>query len=144
MDFEKIVKNKYFQYFIYALFFIIVYLFFIRKVVIERFESNDSTSGDETLVAIQDADGISNDLKNNTEKMKDAINLSKYRSNLEDLIINLEDWTNAKAASYLPTLAKKLNETTNEAQAIKIMQNFNAFYTFPKELNNMMAYVDKQ
>lgn len=144
MDFEKIVKNKYFQYFIYALFFIIVYLFFIRKVVIERFESNDSTSGNETLVAIQDADGISNDLKNNTEKMKDAINLSKYRSNLEDLIINLEDWTNAKAASYLPTLAKKLNETTNEAQAIKIMQNFNAFYTFPKELNNMMAYVDKQ
>ena len=144
MDLEKIVKNKYFQYFIYALFFIIVYLFFIRKVVIEKFESNDSTSGDETLVAIQDADGISEDLKNNTEKMKDAINLSKYRSNLEDLIINLEDWTNAKAASYLPTLAKKLNETTNEGQAIKIMQNFNAFYTFPKVLNDMMTYVDKQ
>jgi hypothetical protein len=144
MDFEKLLKNKYFQYFLYALFFALLYFGIIRKKVFENFDSNDSGSGDETLVAIQDADGISDDLKNNTEKMKDAINLSKYRSNLEDLIINLEDWTNAKAASYLPTLAKKLNETTNEAQAIKIMQNFNAFYTFPKVLNDMMTYVDKQ
>ena len=155
MDMKKIMEKTWVQYLLYAILFLIIYFCFVSRKVREAFEISkpssssysDSDSDSDSGADIQDSKKISTELKEKTTKLHDGLHLAKYRSHIEDMIIEMNEWSGAKSTQMLPALAKKLSESTSDGVSDDIIQDMdklNTLFTFNATLNAVMKHVDSK
>lgn len=155
-DMKKLMEKKWIQYVLFAVLVLLVYFGFLRKKLYETFDldtsgattnSNNKSSGKDKIVAVQDAENISKDLKTNSTKIEDSLHLDKYRTQMENLIIDMNDWVSAKTAQMLPSIAKQMNdakENGNIGEVILSVQKLNDFNKFKETLNATMKFIDSK
>lgn len=155
-DMKKLMEKKWVQYVLFAVLVLLVYFGFLRKKLYETFDldtsgattnSNNKSSGKDKIVAVQDAENISKDLKTNSTKIEDSLHLDKYRTQMENLIIDMNDWVSAKTAQMLPSIAKQMNdakENGNIGEVILSVQKLNDFNKFKETLNATMKFIDSK
>ena len=149
LDLKKIMEKTWVQYLLYAILFLIIYFCFVRRKVREAFEipKSSSRSDSDSGADIQDSKKISTELKEKTTKLHDGLHLAKYRSHIEDMIIEMNEWSGAKSTQMLPALAKKLSESTSDGVSDDIIQDMdklNTLFTFNATLNAVMKHVDSK
>ena len=148
-DMKKLMEKTWVKYVLYAILVLLVYFGFIRKKMYESFEvdSDSKSSGKDKIVAVQDAENIAKDLKTNSTKIEDSLHLDKYRTQMENLIIDMNDWISAKTAQSLPSIAKQMNdakESGNIGEVMLSIQKLNEFNKFKETLNGTMKFIDSK
>ena len=150
-DMKKIMEKKWAQYILYAILVLLVYFGFLRKKLYESFDTgtdnSNKSSGKDKIVAVQDAENIAKDLKTNSTKIEDSLHLDKYRTQMENLIIDMNDWISAKTAQMLPSIAKQMNdakESGSIGEVILSVQKLNEFNKFKETLNATMKFIDSK
>lgn len=144
IDIEKLAKNKIIKYSLYVFLFLLAYLL-LRKRVIESFDSDSSSSSNSDVIDIQDSETIGADLKTNATKIEDSLHLDKYRTQMENLIIDMNDWISAKTAQTLPAIAKKMNDSKdNIGEVMTMVEKMNELNKFKETLNTTMKYIDSK
>ncbi len=63
---------------------------------------------------------------------------------MEHLIIDMNDWISAKTAESLPSIAKKMNESSDIADVIKEISQLNELHSFKQTLNGAMKFIDSK
>jgi hypothetical protein len=154
LDMKKMMEKKWVQYVLYIILIALIYFGFIRKKLYEAFDSDsissnsgNSSSGKDKIVAVQDAENIANDLKTNSTKIEDSLHLDKYRTQMENLIIDMNDWISAKTAQMLPSIAKQMTdakESGSIGEVILSIQKLNEFNKFKETLNATMKFIDSK
>lgn len=150
LDMKKIMEKKWVHYVLYIILIALIYFGFIRKKLYEAFDTdstNNSSSGKDTIVAVQDAETTANDLKTNSTKIEDSLHLDKYRTQMENLIIDMNDWISAKTAQLLPSIAKQMNDATESGSIGDVMSNIqklNELNKFKETLNATMKFIDSK
>jgi len=149
MDMKNIMEKTWVQYLLYAILFLIIYFCFVRRKVREAFEipksSSSSSSDSDSDTDIQDSKQIAEDLKTRTTKLHDGLHLDKYRTPVENMIIEMNDWCGAKSTQMLPALAKKLSDYSDDGVSDDIIQDMdklNKLFTFNTTLNGVMKHID--
>jgi len=102
---ENYMKNPLVLYFLGAILILLIYIVFIKKKMREAFDNDDGNATEDT-VEVQDSETIASDLKTKATKIEDGLHLDKYRSQMENLIIDMNDWISAKTAAAIPGIAK--------------------------------------
>lgn len=146
---KNLMGKTWVKYVLYAILVLLVYFGFIRKKMYEAFDvdSDSKTSGKDKIVAVQDAENIAKDLKTNSTKIEDSLHLDKYRTQMENLIIDMNDWISAKTAQSLPSIAKQMNdakESGNIGEVMLSIQKLNEFNKFKETLNGTMKFIDSK
>jgi len=103
------------------------------------FES--SNSNDPQAQAIEQ---IADAVKANGDKIEDALLLDKYKSNYEDIIINLEAVITDTMLSSLKPLAEQISKDPTSATNLTAMSSLNSLNTFRSTLDDMMTALDKK
>jgi len=156
-DMKKLMEKKWVQYVLYAILVLLFYFGFLRKKLYESFDidtsgatnngNNNKSSGKDKIVAVQDAENIAKDLKTNSTKIEDSLHLDKYRTQMENLIINMNDWVSEKTAQMLPSIAKQMNDAKENGSIGEVMlsvQKLNEFNKFKETLNATMKFIDSK
>jgi preprotein translocase subunit SecF len=143
---ENYMKNPLVLYFLGAILILLIYIVFIKKKMREAFDIDDSTNvnAKEDSVEVQDSETIATDLKTKATKIEDGLHLDKYRSQMENLIIDMNDWISAKTAAAIPGIAKKINESDGSdiGEIVGLMRKYNEMDNYKKTLNTTMKYID--
>jgi len=146
LNIENYMKNPIVLYFLGAILILLIYIVFIKKKMREAFDIDDSTNvnGKEDTVEVQDSESIGTDLKTKATKIEDGLHLDKYRSQMENLIIDMNDWISAKTAAAIPGIAKKINESDGSdiGEIVGLMRKYNEMDNYKKTLNTTMKYID--
>jgi hypothetical protein len=140
---ENYMKNPIVLYFLGAILILLIYIVFIKKKMREAFDNDDENATEET-VEVQDSETIATDLKTKATKIEDGLHLDKYRSQMENLIIDMNDWISAKTAAAIPGIAKKINESDGSdiGEIVGLMRKYNEMDNYKKTLNTTMKYID--
>ena len=136
------MEQPWIQVIIIIILFLIIYFGFIRKKVLESFDVESPKK--EAVISVQDSEDIGNDLKKNATKIEDSLHLDKYRTQMEHLIIDMNDWISAKTAESLPSIAKKINESSSIDDVIKEITQLNELNNFKLTLNGAMKFIDSK
>lgn len=90
-----------------------------------------------------DKDTISSSVSSNTDKLSDTLLASKYRSNYEDTIINLEKAVSVGILSEVINNAETISSDPASSKALTAMSSINTMQTFRETLNQSMMILDK-
>ena len=90
-----------------------------------------------------DSSDIAESIKVNTTKTLDALLIDKYRTNYEDIIINMNDWCDAQILNIIASGDLDCSNGYNDKLLVKI-RNMNDLESFKSTLNKTMKYLDKQ
>jgi hypothetical protein len=90
-----------------------------------------------------DKDTISSAVSSNTDKLSDTLLASKYRSNYEDTIINLEKAVSVGILSEVINNAETISSDPASSKARTAMSSINTMQTFRETLNQSMIILDK-
>ena len=90
-----------------------------------------------------DKDTISSAVSSNTDKLSDTLLASKYRSNYEDTIINLEKAVSVGILSEVINNAETISSDPASSKALTAMSSINTMRTFIETLNQSMMILDK-
>jgi len=90
-----------------------------------------------------DKDTISSAVSSNTDKLSDTLLVSKYRSNYEDTIINLEKAVSIGILSEVINNAETISSDPASSKARTAMSSINTMLTFRETLNQSMIILDK-
>ena len=82
------------------------------------------------------------EIKGSTERMKDQMNVKKYRKDWENIIIALEDGINTQILSSLPHMAQQLEKSSNDEELTEMAKKLNNMNTFRNTLNDSMKFLD--
>ena len=74
--------------------------------------------------------------KSNNE-LADTLNILKYRSNYEDLVINLEEWANLQMLDLV--VKGKLGTVSLDST---VVEQFNSLSEFKTKLNDVIKFLD--
>jgi|TARA_Y100000992_G_C21265411_1_gene493692 hypothetical protein len=90
-----------------------------------------------------DSSNIAESIKKDTTKTLDGMLIDKYRTNYEDIIINMNEWCDIQ---ILNTIISGDLDCTNgyNDKLLSKMRNINDLETFKGTLNKAMKYLDKQ
>lgn len=117
--------------------FIIIYLLitFKRKEGLENADSSISSNGE-----AGNANSYAATIKALTVQLQDSLLISKYRTDYENIIINMDDYFSILMLKQVLNLDPKADMKTN----ITVIAALNELSTAKKSLNEIMAFVDKQ
>lgn len=90
-----------------------------------------------------DKDKISSSVSSNTDKISDTLLVSKYRSDYEDTIINLEKAVSLGLLSEVVNNAETISSDPTSTASIKAISNMNKLKAFRETLNQSMIILDK-
>jgi hypothetical protein len=90
-----------------------------------------------------DKDTISSSVSSNSDKLSDTLLVSKYRSNYEDTIINLEKAVSVGILSEVINNAETISSDPASSKARTAMSSINTMQTFRETLNQSMMILDK-
>ena len=90
-----------------------------------------------------DKTNISTVVTNNTDQISDTLLVSKYRSNYEDTIVQLEKTIGLTMLSEVVNNAEAISKDAVSVGSIKAIANINALSNFRDTLNQTMIILDK-
>ena len=98
----------------------------------------------ENMTSISTAkDSISGVVSSNSDVIGDALLISKYRSDYEDTIINLEKAVGLGLLSEVINNAETISKDPVSTDSITAINNINSLRTFRESLNTSMIILDK-
>ena len=127
--------------------YLLVVVFFKKREGLEN--STDATATDPTATpaAGTSTDGIGGNAANYADlikaksvQMQDALLITKYRTDYENTIINLEDYCNLMMLYQI----LKINLNGDAKSTLAVFASINALSNTKKALNETMQFVDKQ
>ena len=130
-------SSKFFQYLGCALVILIVFYIIMSlcNYQLKLVETLTNMSSDSVNTAAT--------IKESTTKTLDTLLIDKYRSNYEDIIINMNDWCDAQ---MLKTIVSGEMDCKNgcDDKFMKKIQTVNDLGSFKGYLNKSMGFLDKQ
>lgn len=117
--------------------YLVVSIFSVKQRTIEGLEnaSASSTNGEAAFAANYAAA-----LKAQTVQMEDALLISKYRKDYENVIINMDDYVNIL---MLKTILD-IDITKDTKTIVSSLEKINTLSASKKSLNETMVFIDKQ
>ena len=82
-------------------------------------------------------------VSSNSDKISDALLISKYRSNYEDAIIGLEKAVSLALVSEVVNNSETISADPISDDSMKAIANINALKSFRESLNTSMVILDK-
>ena len=112
--------------------------------------SSDSSSSDSSSSDLDDSDDPAvkriqsniDSLNDATKKTIDQMNLVKYRSHWEDLIVAMEDRISSTSLQAANLLAAKMKTNPNDDAINQIIEKLNALNKYRETLKENMKYLD--
>lgn len=156
-DMKTLMEKTWVQYSLYVLLFALIYFGLVRRKVMEAFDMSaidaktkdaksgaSSATGSDDVVDVQDAETIGKDLKTNATKIEDGLHLDKYRTQTENIIIDMNEWIGAKTTQMLPAIAKAMasSDGSDISSVLQSIEKLNTLNNFKITLNGTMKYVD--
>uniref|UniRef100_A0A6C0JTZ2 Uncharacterized protein n=1 Tax=viral metagenome TaxID=1070528 RepID=A0A6C0JTZ2_9ZZZZ len=124
----------------YAGLIVIAYLFI--RFIIKMFSYQ--TRVIETMTAsTMDNPSIATSVSANTDKLNDTLLISKYRTNYEDTIIQLEKAISIAVLSEVVNNAVTISSDPISSDSLKAIANINQLKNFRESLNQSMIILDK-
>lgn len=136
--------NEEFMYILCITLFVIgtIYLYFNMQSVKDGFQDAE-TSTSVAGIGIGQASNSSNRakaLKNQVEHLKDTMNIGKYRTDYENILINMDD---ILSYEMLQTTVN-LNTNADIDKQMTDIEKINKLNSARENLNNLMKWMDKQ
>ena len=133
----ELSSNKFFQYLgctlvILIVIYIVMSLFNYQLTLVETLTNMSSDSVDTAAT-----------IKESTTKTLDTLLVDKYRSNYEDIIINMNEWCDAQMLKTVVSGEMDCKNGCNE-KFMKKIHTVNDLGNFKNYLNKTMGYLDKQ
>jgi len=135
----------------------IVILFFIYIVVkslnfqvkiIEKLTNNTTNNDDNDVLTNNVASKMNNDIKNKNDKNIDIMNINKYRTDYENIIISLDEYTNNMMFLKIMNVGAKINKLSNKeninSDIMSDITDTNQLKQFLDSLNSTMKYIDSK
>jgi hypothetical protein len=117
--------------------YLVVSIFSVKQRTIEGLENaSASTTNGEAAFAANYAAA----LKAQTVQMEDALLISKYRKDYENVIINMDDYVNIL---MLKTILD-IDITKDTKTIVSSLEKINTLSASKKSLNETMVFIDKQ
>ena len=104
--------------------------------------SSDSSSSDSDDPAVKRIQANIDSLNDVTKKTIDQMNLVKYRSHWEDLIVAMEDRISSTTLQATNLLAAKMKSNPNDDAINQIIEKLNALNKYRETLKENMKYLD--
>ena len=104
--------------------------------------SSDSSSDDSDDPAVKRIQANINSLNDATKKTIDQMNLVKYRSHWEDLIVAMEDRISSVSLQAVNALAAMFHANPNDDAINKIIEKLNGLNKYRETLKENMKYLD--
>ena len=104
--------------------------------------SSDSSSSDSDDPAVKRIQANIDSLNDATKKTIDQMNLVKYRSHWEDLIVAMEDRISSESLHSANLLAAKMKSNPNDDAINQIIEKLNALNKYRETLKENMKYLD--
>ena len=104
--------------------------------------SSDSSSSDSDDPAVKRIQANIDSLNDVTKKTIDQMNLVKYRSHWEDLIVAMEDRISSTSLQATNLLAAKMKTNPNDDAINQIIEKLNALNKYRETLKENMKYLD--
>jgi hypothetical protein len=124
--------------------FFIVYLVLNMFHIKEGLENANTESVTDLTTTMQGVAGsaanYASGIKAKTVQLQDTILINKYRSDYENIIINLEDYFSMLMLEQILSMNPSDSLKTN----IERISSINSISTGKKSLNEIMAFLDKQ
>lgn len=111
---------------------------FSRASVYQKQVVEAMTSSPET-----DKSQLGTTVSSNSDKISDALLISKYRSNYEDAIIGLEKAVSLALVSEVVNNSETISADPISDDSMKAIANINALKSFRESLNTSMVILDK-
>jgi hypothetical protein len=117
--------------------------------MIEGMTNNTQTTSNNDFILIENmASTSAENVKKNNDKLSDIIAVNKYRSDYENLLISLEEYSNIMMFSAILETGKAISENgigkKIPSTAYNSMVTANTFKSFIDSLNSSMKYVDRK
>lgn len=147
------IENIY-TYLGYVIILALVYL--ICKTLIQKrennverfmgmFEDTDKTKGetdDSNDPHVKRIEQNVKDIVDETNKTIETMNLVKYRSHWENLIVAMEDRISSVSLQSLSILAEMLKKDPNDGKLGTVIDRLNSLHKFRETLKDNMTYLD--
>ena len=104
--------------------------------------SSDSSSDDSDDPAVKRIQANIDSLNDATKKTIDQMNLVKYRSHWEDLIVAMEDRISSESLQTANLLAAKMKANPNDDAINQIIEKLNRLNKYRETLKENMKYLD--
>ena len=104
--------------------------------------SSDSSSDDSDDPAVKRIQANIDSLNDATKKTIDQMNLVKYRSHWEDLIVAMEDRISSESLQAANLLAAKMKANPNDDAINQIIEKLNGLNKYRETLKENMKYLD--
>jgi len=137
---EMTETNDMFLYLGYVIIVALIYLIF-NTLFKHNKEAFGIIGGDKDYES-QRLGNLVDEIKGSTERMKDQMNVKKYRKDWENIIIALEDGINTQILSSLPHMAQQLEKSSNDEELTEMAKKLNNMNTFRNTLNDSMKFLD--
>lgn len=121
--------------------------------VVEGLTNQSSTSSQpnnkgEFILLENSAKTLFENIKTQNDKLNDIVAIEKYRSDYENLLLVLEEYTNTMMLGKVISVSNKINETGVGKNItwliISEMDSANKLKTFIDTLNSTMKYIDRK
>jgi len=114
--------------------------------LIEGMTNNNNNNNQSTQVSLlENTTNISaENIKKENEKLTDVLAINKYRTNYENLIIALEEYTNIMMFNNVTLVSNLINQKKTTLELIPIMQQANTAKSFIDTLNASMKFIDRK
>lgn len=117
---------------LYLILCLILKAYSYQKKVVENMTSTSTAK-----------DSISGIVSSNSDVISDALLITKYRSDYEDTIINLEKAVGLGLLSEVINNAETISKDPVSTDSITAINNINSLRTFRESLNTSMIILDK-
>jgi hypothetical protein len=132
--------NDMFLYLGYVMIALLIYLIF--NTLFKHNKEGFGIRGGDKDYESQRLGNLVDEIKGSTERMKDQMNVKKYRKDWENIIIALEDGINTQILSSLPHMAQQLEKSSNDEELTEMAKKLNNMNTFRNTLNDSMKFLD--
>lgn len=103
------------------------------------------TNNSDKVTLLENTTNISDEkIKQENEKSNDILSINKHRTNYENLIIALEEYTNIMMFNYVTLIGNQINQKKSGVELIPIMQQANTAKSFIDTLNASMKFIDRK
>ena len=106
-----------------------------------RKKSSSSSSSSTSSAQETDIEHTADAIKSATNQTEDSLNITKYRKNYEDILIELESFVDT--AMFEAIVSNSSVVTAGDAASLQIIANVNAYSAYKASLNEAMTFLDK-
>ena len=106
-----------------------------------RKKSSSSSSSSASSAQETDIEHTADAIKSATNQTEDSLNITKYRKNYEDILIELESFVDTAMFDAIVSTSTQI--MAGGAGAQQVIADINAYSSFKASLNEAMTFLDK-